>query len=226
MNRWVRTDPCRLENYVVVDRLTGEFWPADCDTGTCRRCGINRARVRARLITERCRSVEHPRFLTLTNAPRDWQQRRCQVRDLARRLRSDGFQTEWIWVTESGHKTGMIHVHAVQIGDYIPQAALQEYWGGRRVDIRAATPRTGEYISKSAARVASYVSKGGVEDLDRALSLNGGRLHHWSRGFFGMPIREYRRSVAKSLPRDCVLVFAPEARQGELALPAVITCGD
>lgn len=213
MNRWVKDGPCRVAAYVVMDRLTGEVWPADCDTGTCATCGLTRARVRARLMTERCRQVEHPRFLTLTNAPADWQVRRGQVRDLARRLRGDGYRTEWAWVTEQGKHTGMIHVHAIQHGDYVPQDVLQGLWGGRRVDIRAATPRTGEYISKSAKRVAGYISKGGVEDLDHALSLNGGRLHHWSRQFFGMPIREYRRSIADSMPRDCVLVFAPELRQ-------------
>lgn len=209
-----------MANYVVVDRLTGEFWPADCDSGRCQLCGVNRARVRARLVTERCRTVEHPRFLTLTNAPDDWQQRRCQVRDLARRLRSDGLETQWIWVTERGHKTGMVHVHAIQWGDYIPQAQLQELWGGRRVDIRSAQPRHGEYISKSAGKVASYVSKGGRDDLEAALDLNGGRLHHWSRGFWGMPIREYRRSIAESIPRDCLLVFAPDARRPKRTLSA------
>lgn len=212
MNRWVRTDPCRVASYVVVDRLTGEFWPADCDTGTCPTCGINRARVRARLVTERCRQVEHPRFVTLTNAPEDWQQRRGQVRDLARRLRAHGYRCEWIWVTERGGKSGMVHVHAIQHGDYVPQAELAELWGGRRVDIRSAQPRHGEYISKSAGRVAGYVGKSASVDLEAALSLNGGRLHHWSRQFFGMPVREFRRSVAGSVPRDCMLVFAPELR--------------
>lgn len=213
VNRWVKEGRCRVADYVVCDRLTGEFWPADCDTGTCSSCGINRARVRARLITARCREAEHPRFITLTNAPEDWQQRRGQVRDLARRLRAVGCRTEWIWVTERGHKSGMVHVHAVQLGDYVPQAHLQDLWGGRRVDIRAATPRSGEYISKGAARVASYIGKGSREDLDAALSLNGGRLHHWSRGFWGMPIREYRARLRDQVERDCVLVFAPELRQ-------------
>ena len=218
MNRWVKDTPCRLADYVVVDRLTGEFWPADCDSGVCPTCGINRARVRARLVTERCRSVTHPRFITLTNAPEGWQQRRGQVRDLTRRIRSAGYECQWIWVTERGSKTGMVHIHAVQIGDYLPQAQLQSWWGDRRVDVRSAQARHGEYISKSASRVASYVSKGGSEDLDAALSLNGGRLHHWSRGFWGMPIREYRKSIAESLPRECVLVFAPDARSGKRAL--------
>lgn len=209
----MRDEPCRLASYVVCDRLTGEFWPADCDTGTCPTCGINRSRVRARLVTERCRQVAHPRFITLTNAPEDWQTRRGQVRDLARRLRGAGYRTEWIWVTERGHKNGMVHVHAVQHGDYVPQTHLQDLWGGRRVDIRSAVPAHGEYISKSAARVAGYIGKSAAGDLDQALDLNGGRLHHWSRQFFGMPIREYRRSVAETMPRDCVLVYAPDLRE-------------
>ena len=222
----MRDEPCRLADYVVVDRLTGEFWPADCDSGRCERCGVERARVRARLITERCREVEHPRFITLTNAPGDWQQRRGQVRDLARRLRSAGYQTEWIWVTEAGSRTGMIHVHAVEHGDYIPQDLLQDMWGGRRVDVRAAQPRHGEYISKSAAKVANYIGKSGRDDLESALALNGGRLHHWSRGFFPLPIRDYRRSLGDSLPRDCVLVFAPEARERGCASYASKTTPD
>lgn len=222
MNRWVRTEPCRVASYVVVNRLTGEFWPADCDTGTCPTCGINRARIRARLVTERCRQVEHPRFITLTKAPQDWQQRRGQVRDLARRLRGDGYRCDWIWVTEPNPKGTGYHVHLVQHGDYVPQRELQALWGGRRVDIRSAQPRHGEYISKSAARVASYVGKSGSVDLDAALSLNGGRLHHWSRGFFGMPIREFRKSLTDQLPRECVLMFAPELREsgrGSYAAP-------
>ena len=214
MNRWVRADPCRLAGYVVVDRLTGEFWPADCDTGTCQTCGVNRARVRARLITARCKESDRPRFITLTQAPDEWQQRRGQIRDLARRLRGDGFRCEWIWTTEAGSQTGMVHCHLVQIGDYIPQRELATLWGDRRVDIRAAQTRHGEYISKSASRIANYVSKGGTDDLEHALELNGGRLHHWSRGWWGMPIREYRRSLAKEIPRECVLVFAPDARHG------------
>lgn len=198
---------------MVCDRMTGEFWPADCDSGVCPTCGVNRARVRARLITERCKSVKRPRFITLTKAPADWQRRRGQIRDLARRLRDDGLRTEWIWTTEVGSKTGMIHCHLIQIGDYIPQAYLQGLWGKRRADIRAATTRHGEYISKSASRIANYVSKGGRDDLEAALSLNGGRLHHWSRGWWGMPIREYRKSISSQVPRDCVLVFNPAARK-------------
>lgn len=208
----MKDTPCRLAGYVVCDRLSGRFWPADCDTGTCPQCGVNRARVRARLVTERCRTELHPRFITFTLAPLDWQERRAKVRDLARRLRGSGYRTEWIWTTEPNPAGTGLHIHAIQHGDYIPQARLQDMWGGFRVDIRSAKPRHGEYISKSASRVAHYIGKRSNDALDSALALNGGRLHHWSRGFFGMPIREYRKSVAGTTPTDCVLVFAPDLR--------------
>ena len=213
VNRWVKDTPCRLAGYVVCDRLSGEFWPADCDTGTCARCGLTRARVRARLISARQAESDRSRFITLTNAPEDWQQRRAQMRDLARRLRATGHRTEWVWTTESGERSGMIHVHAIQTGDYVRQAFLQDLWGGRRVDIRAASDRHSAYITKAAARVAHYISKGASADLETALELNGGRLHHWSRGFFGCPIREYRQLHAGTTPRECVLVFRPDLRE-------------
>lgn len=153
------------------------------------------------------------RFITLTQAPADWQDRRGQVRDLARRIRSAGYRCEWIWTTEAGSKSGMIHVHAIQHGDYVPQRQLQELWGGRIVNIKAGHENHGEYISKSASRIAHYIGKAGRDDLDSALELNGGRLHHWSRGFFGSPIREYRREHAGATVRECVLVYRPDLRQ-------------
>jgi hypothetical protein len=155
--------------------------------------------------------VGRSRFITLTLADPDWQRRRGEMRDLARRLRGAGYRCEWIWTTEAGSRSGMIHVHAVQFGDYVKQAVLQDMWGGRRVDIRAAGVRHGTYISKSAGAVANYISKGGAAHLDEALSLNGGRLHHWSRGFWGGPIRAYEQDHAAAQGMTYRLVFDPSA---------------
>lgn len=199
---------------------TGEFWPADCDSGVCELCGVHRARVRARLLTIRMQEVGRARFITLTQAPREWQERRGQVRDLARRLRGEGYQCEWCWVTERGGQTGMIHVHALQWGDYVPQAVLQDRWGGRRVDIRAAVSQHATYIEKSAARVASYIGKGAVGNLDEALDLNGGRLHHWSREFWGMPIRDYRAAHRTYDGGQFGLVFRPDLRDDWRGVPS------
>lgn len=205
VNRWVKDRPCPVADLVVLDRISLRSWPADCGVGTCARCGITRARRRARLITWTCTQAQRPRFITLTNCPGDWQRRRAQVRDLRRRLVGDGFRNEWVWTTETGSLNGMIHVHAIQHGDYIPQRRLQELWGGRRVDIRKATPRHGEYVSKSASRVSQYISKS-AEHLDEALTLNGGRLHHWSRQFFGGPIRDAERRMREGTESDLIVV--------------------
>jgi hypothetical protein len=99
----------------------------------------------------------------------------------------------------------MVHVHAIQHGDYVKQAVLQDFWGGRIVDIRRGDPAHAAYMSKAAGAVAQYQIKG-ARDLDNALSLNGGRLHHWSRGFFGQPIREALREMRGAAGADLTIV--------------------
>lgn len=197
----------------MFDQLSYRMMPADCDSGRCQSCGVRRAQRRAVMITHRLREAHRPRFVTLTRAPEDWQHRRAQVRDLRRRIVATGLATDWIWTTEVGRKTGMVHVHALQTGDYIPQRALQRMWGDRIVDIRSAQPRHGEYISKSAGSLAQYVTKGATAHLDAALSLNGGRLHHWSRGWWGgVGVREYWTAMNGLSDADWIMVRAPEAR--------------
>lgn len=214
MNRWVTNDHCRLDKWVMVNQVTGQVRLPDCDTGVCPTCGLYRCQRRAVMLTHRLSTASHPRFLTLTLAPLDWQRRRAQVRDLRRRIVAAGYATEWCWTTEVGDLHGMVHVHAVQTGSYIPQRVLAAMWGARRVDIRAAVPRHGEYVSKAARRVAHYISKGGRADLAAALALNGGRLHHWSRGWWGgVGVRDYWRTMNPTAgTRDWVLTYAPAAR--------------
>jgi hypothetical protein len=209
-----------MAGYVVLQEQTGRFWPADCGSGWCPDCGVRRVARRARLVTIRQAEVGRSRLITLTRCPEDWQQRRAQVRDLGRRLRTAGYRCEWIWTTEAGSRSGMVHVHAVQFGDYVKQAVLQEMWGGRIVDIRAAHTRHAGYISKAGAAVANYISKGGTAHLDQALELNGGRLHHWSRGFWGGPIRSYEQDHAASKGMTYRLIFDPAtARSAGQSVP-------
>jgi hypothetical protein len=174
---------------------------SDCDTGTCRVCGVRRARVRAGAITWCQREAGRSRLITLTNCPDDWQVLRGQVRDMRRRIIDQTGRCEWVWTVERGSKTGMKHVHAIQHGSYLPQSSLQNLWGGRIVDVRAVRDAAG-YISKSAALVAGYIGKGATSapgGLGGHLGLNGGRLHHWSRNFWGgLSIRD---AVAASRPK-------------------------
>lgn len=110
-------------------------------------------------------------------------------------VRSEGYRCEWAWTVEHGSKTGMVHVHALQHGDYIPQRALQAMWG-RRVDIRKVAGAQGaaNYAMKEARRVAGYAMKGTHSDLLAHLDRNGGRGCHLSRGYLhGKRTREVEK---------------------------------
>lgn len=217
MNRWVGDGPyethsCRLSRYFLVGVDSGTIVPADCDTGVCQTCGVRRARARAAAITWRQREVGRSRLVTLTSCPDDWQQLRGQIRDYRKRILLSGNKCEWIWTVERGAKTGMKHVHAIQHGSYLPQKTLQSMWGDRIVDVRAVRD-AGGYISKSAARVAGYIGKGvsgGPDGLGIHLGLNGGRLHHWSRDFWGgMSIREAVAAArTQATQEEWITVFA------------------
>lgn len=124
------------------------------------------------------------RFVTLTNAPDDWQRLRQKVRKLALNLRADGYSCEWAWTVEQGAKTGMRHVHLLQHGNFVPQATLQDRWGAitHITAIRGARRATG-YAMKEATRVAAYALKESRADFLAHLDRNGGRPCHHSRGY-------------------------------------------
>lgn len=138
------------------------------------------ARRRARVLAW----ANPTRFVTLTQAPEEWQALRAKVRKLALTLRTEGYRTEWAWTVERGAKTGMKHVHALQHGDFIPQRRLQSAWG-RIVHIERIRGAAGAatYALKEAQRVAGYSVKGAGADLGEHLHLNGGRAYHLSRRY-------------------------------------------
>lgn len=154
--------------------------PAGCDTWACPWCGPRQARTRAAVLAW----ARPERFVTLSQAPLTWQPLRQKVRKLTMAVRAAGYRTEWAWTVERGSKTGMIHVHALQHGDYIPQKELQRLWG-RIVHIKAIKGAQGAagYAMKEASRVAGYAMKGTHEALLGHLDLNGGRGCHMSRRY-------------------------------------------
>lgn len=156
-------------------------FPAGCSTWRCPWCGPQKGRRKAEIVAW----AEPARFITLTQAPSSWQPLRQKMRKLTLKLRSAGRTVEWAWTVERGSKTGMIHVHALQHGDYLPQRELQQLWG-RRVDIRRISDVDGaaRYTTKHAARrVVGYTMKGVGAELEAHLDLNGGRGVHLSRGY-------------------------------------------
>lgn len=141
------------------------------------------------------RQVEHPRFFTGTLAPADWQARRQKMRDLPRYLAKRGYPGwQSAWSTEKGSKTGMIHVHALVHGPWVPAAVLNDVWGARTNIKAIRNDGVARYVTKESLRVAGYSVKGnraGAEGMQDALDLNGGRPLHWSRGFLhGLTKRE------------------------------------
>lgn len=148
--------------------------------------------------------------MTLTQAPEDWQALRLKLRKLTQKVRQEGYRTDWAWTVEKGSQTGMIHIHALQHGDYIPQRTLQAWWG-RRVDIRAIRQPRGatQYALKEANRVAGYSLKNTHQALLTHLDLNGGRACHYSRGYLhGQRLREVEKKLWPSQPDLTWLVVA------------------
>lgn len=136
------------------------------------------------------------------------------MRKLTMNVRAAGYRTEWAWTVERGAKTGMVHVHALQHGDYIPQKDLQRLWG-RIVHIKAIKGAQGAagYAMKEASRVAGYAMKGTHESLLAHLQLNGGRGCHMSRRYLrGERTRDVERLLWPSQERlTWVLVDAHES---------------
>lgn len=193
-------------------------FPASCDAYWCEVCGPRKAQQVAALMTWAARRTPRRRLVTLTGFPEDWQKGRAQVFDYLRRLRSDGYRFEMAWAVEANPRGTGHHVHGVQHGDYVPQAVLQERWGGRIVDVRALSrPGAGVYAVKEALRVAGYVTKGARAGDEQALSAhlerNGGRAAHMTRGFLhGKTKREaladLRRELASGQEYSWALVPA------------------
>jgi hypothetical protein len=206
---------------VVADDDPTLRFPASCDAYSCEKCGPRKAQQAAALATWAIRKADRARFVTLTQAPEQWQPRRKKVRVLAEKLRKAGYTWETAWTTEAGKETGMIHVHALQHGSYVPQTLLQKVWGAR-VDIRKVqTGGVAQYVTKDALKVAGYVVKGATAEHDGLaghLALNGGRAMHWSRKFLhGLDKRralaDLRKELADGLPHDWHLEVWDESRE-------------
>jgi hypothetical protein len=158
------------------------------------------------------------RSLTLTQvAPTGdsdpWPAVRYRVNKMRELLRRDGVEPGlWGYFVERGSETGMVHCHVGQHGPRrIPKEALQDVAhrvgaGWTRVERIRQGAGFASYVGKG---FASYVGKGfHADDAAENLRLNGGRLGHFSRGFFGhlegraIPVREAERLAQQSLKKD------------------------
>ncbi len=155
-----------------------------CKWNWCDYCGPRKAWGYGQLAA----ASRPERFVTLTLASEHWDVNRARVNNLVHELRRRGYHCQIYWAIEPNPRGTGNHIHALQHGDYVPQALLQSLWGAI-VHIEAVTTEVGAsaggvamYVVKGAV-VAGYVTKGEGSDLPRHLHLNGNRSAHWSRGF-------------------------------------------
>lgn len=179
--------PCKRNVPIVIRSLDHPerwFW-GTCRTYLCDDCGPQKAREVAAAVGWAADQHPRSRFVTLSQAPLDWQQRRQKMRDLARWARGQGYGWNVAWTTERGSKTGMVHIHAVQWGTYIPQPLLVKRWGHWCFieEVKGSAHSVGTYMAKGAAPVARYMVKGAGAGYAAWRDLNGGRPIHVSRGF-------------------------------------------
>jgi hypothetical protein len=165
--------------------------PVPCGRLTCPVC----LRIAAwrRSLASKYSDPEH--FITLTLAGDDWQTVRSRMKRLRHELVQELGEVEWVWTVEQNPRQTGHHVHAWQRGDFLPQAELSKMARrrgmGERVDIRRWR-RGGERYGLKEAYAVKQAS-----EAAHFLAMNGRRLTHQSRGYFGAPVREAEREAVR-----------------------------
>lgn len=195
----LRDDECPLEGALSVDVTTGEVvWRPTCKNARCRRCSRQVSAQTFALARRALEGIDHVRFITLTRAPRGWQETREAMRLWLQNLRRGGYEMNVLWVVEEGSDTGMKHIHAIQWGDYIPKELLSASWPHGFTQIEGARAAT-NYLAKGVVRYVAKGLDGDGESIEEHMNLNGGRAAHWSREFFAGTSRKGFRE-ANPLP--------------------------
>jgi hypothetical protein len=193
---------CPRVNWHFLNLSTGQRAPGRCRAARCPVCGPLQALEWARVISHGGATGPPERYavLTLPESMWDmgWQPLRQKMRDYRRLLNHRSFEWEAAWTAEKGNG-GNLHVNALQKGSYIPQAVLQDVWGGivHIQRIRRRPHGVAGYVLKEARSVAGYALKNAGDDERAAyLAMNGGRLAHMTRGYLG---GETKASVLRAL---------------------------
>lgn len=183
-------------DYIMVNRVTGEIRPVRCRRNGCPDCIGPNAWRRSLAVQH----IEPTHELTVTttdlhHAAQPWpevQDRLRVLRQAARRDRVDlgAFGT----YVEQGAKAGMTHAHiVVKDGrrldfDWLRRRLVSAGFGSRFTYSQIETGAGfASYVGKG---FASYAVKGYRSDAEDALRLNGGRVGHFSRGFFPNGVRK------------------------------------
>lgn len=168
---------------------TAEVRPVPCRRLACAPC-LRRAAWRRSLAIKYSRPE---RFITLTLAGDSWQTIRNRVKVIRQDLIQELGAVEWVWNVERNPRLTGHHVQAWQHGDFLDQAELSRIARrrgmGERVWIERWSSGGEAYALKEAYAVKDAT---GAESF---LAMNGGRLTHQSRGYFGTAVREAERDA-------------------------------
>lgn len=178
---------------VFLNLSTGAVVPARCGRLACSYCLARNARRRALAIAY-SRPEREFRLSLVADAgdPDPWQTARYRInktREYLKKWKED--PGLWGFHVEPNPEGTGYHAHGVQHGrkkmnkDALDQASFRAGAGLTRVRKVQHVDGLSEYGLKGAA-VAAYGLKGALEGTEY-LRLNGGRLGHYSRGFFRGP---------------------------------------
>ena len=198
--RWLTRLPCMSRpiqpgDLVMINRDTGETRPMRCQRNGCPDCiGVNAWR---RSLAVRYIEPTHELTLTTTDlhrADEPWPEVQNRLRVLRQAAKRDhvalgAFGT----YVEQGSKSGMTHAHiVVKDGhrldfDWLRHRLASAGFGSRFTYARIKSgAEFSAYVGKG---FATYAVKGYRTDADATLRLNGGRVGHFSRGFFPHGVR-------------------------------------
>lgn len=198
--QWLDRGPCSERpvergTLVLVHRETGETRPFRCRRNGCPDC-IGPNSWRRSLAVQH---VEPTHELTLTTADlhqaaEPWPEVQNRLRVLRQAAKRDGVDLgQFATFVEQGSANGMTHAHIVVKDGH----RLDFDWFRARAQSAGFAGRFTYSQIKDAAGFASYVGKGFAgyavkgyrDDAEDALRLNGGRVGHFSRGFFPAGVR-------------------------------------
>jgi hypothetical protein len=148
-------DECKYITWYRLNVNTGQILPFNCKSWSCPQHQGGVAYHWASRLAE-----AHPeRMITLTNIPQDKAEAYLGFQHLIQDIRREGIKFEYCRFLEVGAKTGMLHFHIAQWGDFIPKFWLSSRAAanglGKIVDIEAchgAGPQwyLAKYITKEA----------------------------------------------------------------------------
>ena len=117
------THDCKYSNWFWLNQETGEIKPFNCGSWSCKQ------HQGAVAYHWACRVSEaHPeRMITLTAIPHDKKEAYLGFQHLVRDIRQEGIRFDYARFLEVGHKTGMLHFHIAQRGDFIPVRWLSKH---------------------------------------------------------------------------------------------------